>query len=631
MHLISTSKITVLSDFADLETKSTFVHANGETSDFQFNQRRLFVEVDKKAGLAVMRIKEKEDKAPEIQRVRKLTIDNAFCVCCAKQSTEEIAVGQSTGYVKLYNYRTAQLIHRFPADSSRSAILYVDYNANDEYIAAVTESGSTNIYGTKTQRKIDTIHIDEQSSLARFHPTKRLQLGVASYKGAVTVYDIQSKRKTFHVTDAHDAPCRDLSMCSSQPSLLVSVGYDCKINIFDIRRQRGQPSTDRLKYTTPLSTVALSECGMYFCAGNLKGELIAYDMRSTKQPLAVRKVHEGGVVRVAFVPVPNDEQQSSSFSSAHNVTMDAGLPTVKPASSDELRKSIAANLLSTQLQLDSINSGVMATPTASTMTLRPHRDSFCDFLDGQHAPKPVDRMSTRLSMNRRDSFDWETLGERKRSSNDDQSKLLESPVPESLQQTLSGPLRDRSNVSGEIKLKQIAETDEHLAEEQQSVNSSSSSSDKENPQMVDQELQRRLRMLSASRNSTPHHPTVQSSSSQLKPQQLLAQTSSGLSAASSQQLLDVSKELNNLRDFVDQRFEHLEKEMKVIGEQNKWHIFTQVANYFNHQVDSTQQIRNALAILIHGDPFVNEFSRLQYENAKLKAQVAQLREKSEPK
>lgn len=63
MHLISTSKKTVLSDFADLETKSVFAHTSGEPTDFQFNgQRRVFVEVDKMAGLAVMRIREKEEK-----------------------------------------------------------------------------------------------------------------------------------------------------------------------------------------------------------------------------------------------------------------------------------------------------------------------------------------------------------------------------------------------------------------------------------------------------------------------------------------------------------------------------------------------------------------------------------------
>lgn len=96
---------------------------------------------------------------PEIQRVRKLTIDNAYCVACAKQTLEEIAVGQS-GSIKIYNIRTAQLIHRFPADPQRSTVLYMDYNSTDEYIAAVREGGSINILGTKTKLKMNTFTID---------------------------------------------------------------------------------------------------------------------------------------------------------------------------------------------------------------------------------------------------------------------------------------------------------------------------------------------------------------------------------------------------------------------------------------------------------------------------------------
>jgi len=37
MYLVSTSKKTVLSDFADLETTSEFVHQSAEPTDFQFN------------------------------------------------------------------------------------------------------------------------------------------------------------------------------------------------------------------------------------------------------------------------------------------------------------------------------------------------------------------------------------------------------------------------------------------------------------------------------------------------------------------------------------------------------------------------------------------------------------------
>lgn len=51
----------------------------------------------------------------DIQRVRKLTIDNVYCVACAKQSLEEMAVGLANGQVKLYNYKKSEFIHKFNA------------------------------------------------------------------------------------------------------------------------------------------------------------------------------------------------------------------------------------------------------------------------------------------------------------------------------------------------------------------------------------------------------------------------------------------------------------------------------------------------------------------------------------
>lgn len=111
------------------------------------------------------------------------------------------------------------------------------------------------------------------------------------------------------------------------------------------------------------------------------------------------------VSRVAFVPMITEEQQSSSFTSCSNATMEAGKPVaalVEQTPSDELRKSIAANLLQTQQQL--------ATMSSSIGYSSKQRDSFCDFLDA-HRPRGLDRMSTRLTTAtaRRDSFDWDAL------------------------------------------------------------------------------------------------------------------------------------------------------------------------------------------------------------------------------
>ncbi|KAH8412482.1 hypothetical protein KR009_002489 [Drosophila setifemur] len=631
MRLISTSKKTVLSDFADLETKSEYVHASGETTDFQFNgQRRVFVEVDKMAGLAVMRIKGKDDRAPEIQRVRKLTIDNAYCVACAKQTPEEIAVGQS-GSVKLYNFRTAQLIHRFPADAQRSTVLYMDYNCTDEYIAAVREGGAINVFGTKTKQKLNNFTVDGESTLVRFHPSKRFQLSIASYKGAVTVYDVQSKRKIFHA-DAHSAPCRDISMCSALPNLLVSVGYDCKINIFDIRRNRVQASSDRLNFSHPLSTVALSECGLYFCAGNLKGELIAYDMRSTKAPLVVKNVHDGAVTRVAFVPVSSEENaQNGSLNSSGNVTgvaiPNTEAPRVERAHSDELRKSIAANNLAA-------NIGFGITPQSS---VRPQRDSFCDFLDAQGPRGGVDRMSTRLGTSARDSFDWDALNRKpallpetaqRGTGLSSADNSYNSSTTDSLQQTLSGPLKDRSNISGDCKLMKITETDEPCEEPSANCSGASTGSDKENPPPVDADLKRRLRLLSASRNSTPHHSNVtpQSSNLELKPQQLLAKSSSGLSA---QVDVDLQNELRDLRDHFNEKFSKLHQEMACMCDLNRKLMIEKMAEISKFHINDTQDIRDALDLLLKGDTFVQDYTRLYYENETLKAQVKFYKEREE--
>jgi len=442
-------------------------------------------------------------------------------------------------------------------------------------------------------------------------------------------------------------------MCASQPALLVSVGYDCKINIFDIRRNRAQASTDRLTYSLPLSTVALSECGTYLCAGNLKGELIAYDMRTTKTPLAVKSVHDTAVTRVAFVPMPSGEnQQNGSLNGLENATgLETETPRVERAPSDELRKSIAANLLSTQQQLDRMGFGAPASASV-------RRDSFCDFLDAQ-GPKAVDRMSTRLGTSYRDSFDWETLNRKPISNETAQRQSLCPPMgsnhssvdnsghsftTESLQrkfllrhynaifnselilsfsETLSGPLKDRSNLSGEGKLMKIAETDEHCEEQSENISVASSTgagSDKENPPPVDPELKRRLRLLSASRNSTPHHANVtpQSSNPQLKPQKLLAKSSSGLSA---QMDADWRKEFSELRDFVDQRCGQVERELEYVSHCNQRQVVTQMATYMKQQMDNTVEIRDALALLLRGDSFMREFSRLQHENEMLRARL----------
>lgn len=135
--------------------------------------------------------------------------------------------------------------------------------------------------------------------MAKFHPTKRFQLSIASSTGGVSMYDSSSKKMVFQAKNAHTAPCRDHLIPDECPDRLMTVGYDKIINIFDTRKKTAQ-----IKITShcPISTITATSCGTWFCVGNLKGDLIAYDLRNQRTPLKTVRAHNEAINRVAFLP-----------------------------------------------------------------------------------------------------------------------------------------------------------------------------------------------------------------------------------------------------------------------------------------------------------------------------------------
>lgn len=159
-------------------------------------------------------------------------------------------------------------------------------------------------------KKNSIVLLSHRPTLVRFHPTRQFALAVGSYEGEITMLDIQTKKKLFIDKKAHDAPIRDISMYASSQDLFVSCGYDCNINVFDLRKRS---VVQQHKQSHPMSTVCVSSCGTFCVAGNLKGDVISYDFRSMKEPLDTKRLHDSAVVRVAFVP---------SINSVSNMTLE---------------------------------------------------------------------------------------------------------------------------------------------------------------------------------------------------------------------------------------------------------------------------------------------------------------------
>ncbi|KAL5280183.1 NEDD1 family protein [Megaselia abdita] len=381
MQIVSVSKSPILSDFASLKTLY-HEHKEEKMEAMNFNffaESKIFVEVANKMQCAnFYQVTHKSDDSYKLSLVRRINCPKVFCVGCPKIVNDEMALGYVTGNVKVLNVKTMETVHKFTAESTKKSVLHIDFNSSHEYISAVYEPGIINVYSMKTKVKIDSIALDSNSILTRFHPTKKYQLSVASYKGTVSIYDVQSKRKIFQLLNCHKAPCKDLCHSVALPDCLISVGYDCLINVFDTRKKT-QPMA--LKYAHPLSSVALSECGNYFCVGNLKGEVISYDLRNPKSYLNSQKIHTSAINRISFVP------SNSASSHEPRTSLPKCEEKPQPAENEDFK---SRDVRESFANIENFH----------------RRDSFFDFLDNNQKDNELPASSSKF----RESFDWDSLG-----------------------------------------------------------------------------------------------------------------------------------------------------------------------------------------------------------------------------
>uniref|UniRef100_A0A182SW10 Uncharacterized protein n=1 Tax=Anopheles maculatus TaxID=74869 RepID=A0A182SW10_9DIPT len=314
LEIVSCAKDTQLHSFPRLEQLANSAHIgnNGSHCHF-FGSSKLFVRANKDWGIELLRLKpsttaDQTDAGGKvgcassrtIANVKKIAIDNLYCVACPKTAgKEEIAIGLTTGTVRFMNYKKANFTKRFDNDRITIGVTFMDFNATDDFLTTVYENGLVNVYGLKTSSKLQTLAFDKNTVKARFHPTKRFSLAIASYNGAVLLYDTQAKKTLFSQASAHAAPCRDIAMVESHPDYLFSVGYDNVINIFDTRRKE---TASQIQSNYPFESLAIAEDGIHLAVGNLKGYVYGYDLRNLKDPLNMQKIHQSCVNSLAFVP-----------------------------------------------------------------------------------------------------------------------------------------------------------------------------------------------------------------------------------------------------------------------------------------------------------------------------------------
>lgn len=433
---------------------------------------------------------------------------------------------------------------------------------------------------------------------------KRFHLSIASQRGTVTVYDVQDKKRVFQAVELHTAPCRDLCSSLSSPDILISVGYDCCINISDLRRNI-QPI--QIACYHPLSTVAMSACGNFFCVGNLKGELITYDMRQLNKNLNTAKSHNSAVDRVTFIP-SDSERMSYSINSTNQNNSIMNMDNLSVASSGYLNIPTITSKKSGKVDV---------------ITCHPQRDSFCDFIESQIDSK--DEKKIFCPSVRRESYDWDKL------SRKPEENIKQSPLPNNSHQTPDKAAIHAVNVvnskelpTSVVPLLSNRKLEQILEEEKLSDH-------------TDKCLNRRSDTIQDKCGTN----TLDSQSSSSRVEQMLPNDIGGELLSSSIQVCDNVQEnckttrcsdalptsMIEIREEMLKRIECLEFEMKFLIDSTKWEIINQSYKLWSQTLAYSQEIREDMSLLLQSDPFTMEFARLKGENIALKQEIEQLKKK----
>lgn len=436
------------------------------------------------------------------------------------------------------------------------------------------------------------------STLARFHPTKKFHLAIASNKGSVTIFDFTAKRKSFHY-EAHAAPCRDVCMSPVHPDCLVTVGYDSIINIFDTRKKS---LSMEIKHDHPFSTISLSDCGLFCCAGNLKGEIIGYDFRNLKKLLSVRKVHEGSIERIAFVP--ND---SKSDSESGYMKMESTCLIDSPTKLTNPRKSI----------LDGNGGG-----DESDFPMPSKRDSFWNDIENYNRImnlncSPTARLSleSRLSMGSTRLSTGFEMGYYD-DSFDNSGKIVERKDKSNVN------LKRRSSITKPVRkfFKEENFTDvlENINEEK-CVSITEPQIQTENKENLSLNVSDSFSCIKTGNNSTPQAVKKVSFIPQIHEIEEVQ-----LKPVINQRPINFSRELDAIRSEFDDKLKFVQNDLLLNADENKWSILNQNSMLSCRQDDAIDEIRNALNMLMNKEMYIAEFMRLKRENEELKKLVAKL-------
>ncbi|NXN44109.1 NEDD1 protein, partial [Rhinoptilus africanus] len=202
----------------------------------------------------------------------------------------------------------------------KDEVTCVTYNWNDCYVASGSLSGEIILHSVTTNLSSTPFGYSSRQPIRhlKYSSFKKSLLGSVSDSGVVTLWDVNSQNPYHNFENTHKAPASEICFSPVNKLLLVTVGLDKRIILYDT-------SSKKLLTTIvadfPLTTVDFMPDGTTLAIGCSRGKICQYDLRQLTSPVKTVIAHKGCVkcIRLQF---------SSTFSKS-NLTASSNKPVSK--------------------------------------------------------------------------------------------------------------------------------------------------------------------------------------------------------------------------------------------------------------------------------------------------------------
>ncbi|NXO79599.1 NEDD1 protein, partial [Sitta europaea] len=202
----------------------------------------------------------------------------------------------------------------------KDEVTCVAYNWNDGYVVSGSLSGEIILHSITTNLSSSPFGYGSRQPIRhlKYSSFKKSLLGTVSDSGNVTLWDVNSQTQYHNFENTHKAPASEICFSPVSKLLLVTVGLDKRIILYDT-------SSKKLVTTVvadfPLTTVDFMPDGTTLAIGCSRGKICQYDLRQLTSPVKAITAHKGCVkcIRLQF---------SSTFSKS-NLTGSSNKPVSK--------------------------------------------------------------------------------------------------------------------------------------------------------------------------------------------------------------------------------------------------------------------------------------------------------------